>query len=156
MDCITPDLTAALDSLSKRYNRSRIDEWGGVNEKIDDVLPSNDWRLKAIKVFRKRVEFAEDSRESRAINDIRDEIGKRGITDRGEQIGYLYSIGLGCTRIGKILKLSHNTVADRIFKLRKENPSVQGNNTLHYIDALILMRNGMTGIDDKTFKSYQY
>lgn len=28
MDCITPELTAALDSLSKRYNRSRIDEWG--------------------------------------------------------------------------------------------------------------------------------
>lgn len=156
MDCITPDLTAALDSLSKRYNRSRIDEWGKSHEKIDDILPSNDWRLKAIKAFRKRVEFAEESRESRVINDIRDEIGKRGITDRGEQIDYLYSIGLGCTRIGKILKLSHDTVADRILKLRKENPSVQGKNSIHYIDALVLMRNGMTGIDDKTFKSYQY
>ena len=156
MDCITPDLTAALDSLSKRYNRSRIDEWGGVNEKIDDVLPSNDWRLKAIKAFRKRVEFAEDSRESRAINDIRDEIGKRGITDRGEQIDYLYSIGLGCTRIGKILKLSPNTVADRILKFRKENPSVQGKNTIHYIDALVLMRSEITGMGDKTFKSFRY
>lgn len=68
---------------------------GGAHKKIDDILPSNDWRLKAIKAFRKRVEFAEDSRESRVINDIRDEIGKRGITDRGEQIDYLYSIGLG-------------------------------------------------------------
>lgn len=156
MDCITRDLTAALDSLSKRYNRSKIDEWGKSHEKLEDILPPDDWRLKVIKEFRRRIKIAEDSRESRVINDIRDEIGKRGITDRGEQIDYLYSIGLGCTRIGKILKLSHNTVTDRILKFRKENPSVQGNNTLHYIDALILMRNGMTGIDDKTFKSYQY
>lgn len=156
MDCITPDLTAALDSLSKRYNRSEIDEWGKSHEKLEDILPPNDWRLKVIKEFRRQIKLAEDSRESRVINDIRDEIGKRGITDRGKQIDYLYSIGLGCTRIGKILKLSHNTIADRILKLRKENPSVQGKNSIHYIDALVLMRNGMTGIDDKTFKSYQY
>ena len=48
MDCITPDLTAALDSLSKRYNRSGIDEWGKSHEKLEDILPSDDWRLKAI------------------------------------------------------------------------------------------------------------
>ena len=38
MDCITPDLTAALDSLSKRYNRSGIDEWGKSHEKLEDIL----------------------------------------------------------------------------------------------------------------------
>ena len=156
MDCITRDLTAALDSLSKRYNRSGIDEWGKSHEKLEDILSPNDWRLKAIKAFRRRIKLAEEIRESRVINDIRDEIGKRGITDKGAQIDYLYSIGLGCTRIGKILKLSHDTVVDRILKLRKENPSVQGKNSIHYMDALVLMRNGMTGIDDKIFKSYQY
>ncbi|MGM9908496.1 MAG: hypothetical protein ACI31O_01510 [Limosilactobacillus vaginalis] len=156
MDCITPDLTAALDSLSKRYNRSEIDEWGKSHEKLEDILPPDDWRLKAIKAFRRRIKLAEDSRESRVINAIRDEIDKQGITDNSKQIDYLYSIGLGCTRIGKILNLSHNTVSDRIFKFRKENPGIQGKNSIHYIDALILIRNGMTGIDDKTFKSYQY
>lgn len=155
MDCITEDFKAALRSLDKR-NHYGIDGWGKPHEKLEDILPPNDWRLKAIKEFRRRIKIAEDIRESRVINDIRDEIGKRSITDRGEQIDYLYSIGLWCTRIGKILKLSHNTIADRILKLRKENPSVQGKNSIHYIDALVLMRNGMTGIDDKTFKSYQY
>lgn len=29
MDCITPMLSQALDSLTKRYNRDGIDEWGG-------------------------------------------------------------------------------------------------------------------------------
>ena len=156
MDCITPDLTAALDSLSKRYNRSEIDEWGKSHEKLEDILSPNDWRLKAIKSFRRRIKLAEEIRESRVINDIRDEIGKRGITDKGAQIDYLHSIGLGCTRIGKILKLSPNTVADRILKFRKENPSVQGKNTIHYIDALVLMRSEMTGMGDKTFKSFRY
>ena len=83
MDCITRDLTAALDSLSKRYNRSGIDEWGKSHEKLEDILSPNDWRLKAIKAFRRRIKLAEESRESRVINDIRDEIGKRGITDKG-------------------------------------------------------------------------
>ena len=156
MDCITRDLTAALDSLSKRYNRSGIDEWGKSHEKLEDILSPNDWRLKAIKAFRRRIKLAEEIRESRVINDIRDEIGKRGITDKGAQIDYLYSIGLGCTRIGKILKLSPNTVADRTLKFRKENPSVQGKNTIHYIDALVLMRSEMTGMGDKTFKSFRY
>ncbi|WP_251576555.1 hypothetical protein [Limosilactobacillus agrestimuris] len=155
MDCITEDFKAALRSLDKR-NHYGIDGWGKPHEKLEDILSPDDWRLKAIKAFRRRIKITEDSRESRVINDIRGEIGKRGITDKGVQIDYLYSIGLGCTRIGKILKLSHNTVADRILKLRKENPSVQGKNSIHYIDALVLMRNGMTGIDDKTFKSYQY
>lgn len=156
MDCITRDLTAALDSLSKRYNRSGIDEWGKSHEKLEDILSPNDWRLKAIKAFRRRIKIAEDSRESRVINDIRDEIGKRGITDKGAQIDYLYGIGLGRGRIGKILNLNRNTVSDRIIKFREANSDIQGNNTLHYIDALILMRNGMTGVNDKTFKSYQY
>lgn len=94
MDCITEDFKAALRSLDKR-NRSGIDEWGKSHEKLEDILPPDDWRLKAIKAFRRRIKLAEDSRESRVINDIRDEIGKRSITDRGEQIDYLYSIGLG-------------------------------------------------------------
>ena len=156
MDCITRDLTAALDSLSKRYNRYGIDEWGKSHEKLEDILSPNDWRLKAIKAFRRRIKLADESRESRVINAIRDEIDKQGITDKGAQIDYLYSIGLGCIRIGKILKLSPNTVADRTLKFRKENPSVQSKNTIHYIDALVLMRSEMTGMGDKTFKNYQY
>ena len=68
----------------------------------------------------------------------------------------MYGIGLGRGRIGKILSLNRNTVSDRILKFREANSDIQGNNTLHYIDALILIRNGMTGVNDKTFKSYQY
>ena len=71
MDCITRDLTAALDSLSKRYNRSGIDEWGKSHEKLEDILSPNDWRLKAIKAFRRRIKIAEDSRESIMISVMR-------------------------------------------------------------------------------------
>lgn len=46
MDCITPMLSEALDS---------IDDWGGMNDKIDRLLSPNDWRLQEIIKFRKRI-----------------------------------------------------------------------------------------------------
>ena len=56
MDCITEDFKAALRSLDKR-NHYGIDGWGNPHEKLEDILPPNDWRLKAIKAFRGRIKI---------------------------------------------------------------------------------------------------
>lgn len=156
MDCITPDLSAAMDSLTKRYNNSGINSWGKNDEPIDDILPPTDWRLKAIKAFRMRIELAEKNHKERVVNAILDEIDKRSIEGKRDKVDYLYKTGLSDGRIAEILKMPKKVVKARVATLRKKDSGFMSRNTLNYIDALALIRNGMTEINDKAFKSVHY
>lgn len=156
MDCITPDLLAVMNSLTKRYNESRINGWGKTDESIDDILPPTDWRLKAIKAFRTRVNLAEMNHQEMVINAIRDELAKRGIKRTQDKIDYLYKAGLSDGRIARFLKIPKSAVTTRIMILRKGDSRFTSRNTLNYIDALTLIRNDMTALNDKTFKSFHY
>lgn len=144
MDCITRDLTAALDSLSKRYNRSGIDEWGSSKEKIDDVLSPSDWRMKEIVKFRERIDSSEETRKQRAINQIRSELKRLNITDDEAKIKKLYEIGLGNNRIKAITGIPLTRIDQQINEYRRAHSGyMKTKNFTTYVDALVLLHSGM-------------
>lgn len=119
MNCITDDLKAAMDSLSARYNDSGINEWGTSNEKIDDVLSPDDWRMKEIIKFRKRINSSEITRKERAIAQIRAELKKLNITDDEAKIKKLYEVGLGNNRIKAITGVPLTKIDQQIAEIRR-------------------------------------
>ena len=130
MDCITPMLSEALDS---------IDDWGGMNDKIDRLLSPNDWRLQEILKFRKRIALAEKSREQHDIKAIRQELAKRNLTDKQYQTEFLYQHGLSAGKITKIIDIPKST-ADQIILNYRNNHYGENRKVLKITDALALMR----------------
>ena len=130
MDLITPDLSEALDS---------IDDWGGMNDKIDRLLSPNDWRLQEILKFRKRIALAEKSREQHDIKAIRQELAKRNLTDKQYQTEFLYQHGLSAGKITKIIDIPKST-ADQIILNYRNNHYGENRKVLKITDALALMR----------------
>ena len=104
MDCITPMLSEALNS---------IDDWGDLREKVENILPPGDWRLQEIIKFRKRIVLAEKSREQHDITAIRQELAKRKLTDKQYQTEFLYEHGLSAGKITAIIDIARST-ADQI------------------------------------------
>lgn len=130
MDCITPMLSEALDS---------IDDWGGMNDKIDHLLSPNDWRLQEILKFRKRIALAEKSREQHDITAIRKELAIRKLTDKQYQTEFLYQHGLSAGKITKIIDIPKST-ADQIILNYRNNHYGENRKVLKITDALALMR----------------
>ena len=130
MDCITPMLSEALDS---------IDDWGGMNDKIDRLLSPNDWRLKEILKFRKRIVLAEKSREQHDITAIRQELARRKLTDKQYQTEFLYQHGLSAGKITAIIDIARSN-ADKIILEYRNNHYGENRKILKMTDALALMR----------------
>jgi hypothetical protein len=130
MDCITPMLSEALDS---------INDWGGMDDKIDLILSPDDWRLQEIVKFRKRVALAEKSREQREIADIQKELAKRKLTDKQYQTEFLYQHGLSAGKITAIIDIARST-ADKIILEYRNNHYGENRKILKMTDALALMR----------------
>lgn len=130
MDCITPMLSEALDS---------IDDWGGMNDKIDRLLSPNDWRLQEILKFRKRIALAEKSREQHDITAIRKELARRKLTDKQYQTEFLYQHGLSAGKITAIIDIDRST-ADKIILEYRNNHYGENRKILKMTDALVLMR----------------
>lgn len=130
MDCITQMLSEALDS---------IDDWGGMNDKIDHLLSPNDWRLQEILKFRKRIALAEKSREQHDITAIRKELAIRKLTDKQYQTEFLYQHGLSAGKITTIVDIARST-ADKIILDYRNNHYGENRKVLKIIDTLALMR----------------
>lgn len=130
MDCITPMLSEALDS---------IDDWGGMNDKIDRLLSPNDWHLKEILKFRKRIVLAEKSREQHDITAIRQELAKRKLTDKQYQTEFLYQHGLSAGKITAIIDIARST-ADKIILEYRASHYGDKRKVMGITDALALMR----------------
>lgn len=155
MNCITDDLKAAMDSLSARYNDSGINEWGTSNEKIDDVLSPDDWRMKEIIKFRKRINSSEITRKERAIAQIRAELKKLNITDDEAKIKKLYEVGLGNNRIKDITGVPLTKIDQQIAEIRRvQRGYTKTKNFTTYVDALVLLSSGMdVKPTDRAFKN---
>lgn len=151
MDLITPELTKAMDSLSKRYNEEGIDKWGGSYLSIDDVLPPTAWQLAVFHDFRDRIEKASKERQERIIKEIRLELHKRGLKKIEEQVRYLYEVGMGVYRISVVLNVSKSTCDRYIIKYRRETGR-DGSNTLTFVDALALIRGNTKEEDNEIFR----
>ena len=130
MDCITPMLSEALDS---------IDDWGGMNDKIDRLLSPNDWRLQEILKFRKRIALAEKSREQHDITAIRKELAIRKLTDKQYQTEFLYQHGLSAEKITTIVDIARST-ADKIILDYRASHYGDKRKVMGITDALALMR----------------
>ena len=130
MDCITPMLSEALNA---------IDNWGALREKIDNVLPPDDWRMKEIIKFRKQIASAEKLREQHDIKAIRQELAKRNLTDKQYQTEFLYHHGLSAGKITKIIDIPKST-ADQIILNYRNNHYGENRKVLKITDALALMR----------------
>lgn len=130
MDCITPMLSEALDS---------IDDWGGMNDKIDRLLSPNDWRLQEIIKFRKRIVLAEKSGEQHDITAIRKELAKRKLTDKQYQTEFLYQHGLSAGKITTIIDIARST-ADKIIHDYRDRHYGDKRKVMGITDALALMR----------------
>lgn len=130
MDCITPMLSEALDS---------IDDWGGMNDKIDRLLSPNDWRLQEILKFRKRIALAEKSREQHDITAIRKELARRKLTDKQYQTEFLYQHGLSAGKITTIIDIAKST-ADKIILEYRASHFGDKRKVMGITDALALMR----------------
>ena len=154
MDLITPELTRAMDSLTKRYNKDGIDKWGGSYISIDEVLPPTAWQLAVFQDFRNRVNKASKEREGRLVKEIRSELHKRGLKKTEEQVRYLYDVGMSSYRISVILKVSKSTCDRYIIKYRRETGRAESgqHNTLIYSDALALIRSNKMEEDNEIFR----
>ena len=130
MDCITPMLSEALNS---------IDDWGDLREKIENILPPGDWRLQEILKFRKRIALAEKSREQHDIKAIRQELAKRNLTDKQYKTEFLYQHGLSAGKITTIIDIARST-ADKIILDYRNNHYGENRKILKMTDALALMR----------------
>lgn len=112
MDRTSKMLTAALDSLTPRYNQTGTNGWGGVRDHIDQVLPSDDWRLKEIKAFRLRVMLAEQMGDRRREQELLTELKKRHINKTDNQIAFLYRHGMSSNNIRELLKVGVSRVTE--------------------------------------------
>ena len=130
MDCITPMLSEALNS---------IDDWGGLREKVENILPPGDWRLQEILKFRKRIALAEKSREQHDITAIRQELAKRKLTDKQYQTEFLYQHGLSAGKITAIIDIARST-ADQIIHDYRDRHYGDKRKVMGITDALALMR----------------
>lgn len=130
MDCITPMLSEALNS---------IDDWGDMDDKIDHLLSPNDWRLQEIIKFRKRIALAEKSREQHDIVAIRKELARRKLTDKQYQTEFLYQHGLSAGKITAIIDIARSTADKIIFEYRASHYGDKRKVT-GITDALALMR----------------
>ena len=130
MDCITPMLSEALDSIK---------DWGDLREKIENILPPGDWRLQEIIKFRKRIALAEKSREQHDITAIRKELAKRKLTDKQYQTEFLYEHGLSAGKITAIIDIARST-ADQIIHDYRDRHYGDKRKVMGITDALALMR----------------
>lgn len=130
MDCITPMLSEALNS---------IDDWGDSREKVESILPPGDWRLQEILKFRKRVALAEKSREQHDITAIRKELARRKLTDKQYQTEFLYQHGLSAVKITTIIDIARSTANKIILEYRASHYDDKRKVT-GITDALALMR----------------
>ena len=130
MDCITPMLSEALNS---------IDDWGDLREKIENILPPGDCRLQEILKFRKRIALAEKSREQHDIKAIRQELAKRNLTDKQYQTEFLYQHGLSAGKITTIIDIARST-ADKIIRDYRDRHYGDKRKVMGITDALALMR----------------
>lgn len=130
MDCITPMLSEALNS---------IDDWGDLREKVENILPPDDWRLQEILKFRKRIVLAEKSREQHDITAIRQELAKRKLTDKQYQTEFLYQHGLSAGKITAIIDIARST-ADKIILEYRASHYGDKRKVMGITDALALMR----------------
>lgn len=130
MDCITPMLSEALNS---------IDDWGDLREKVENILPPGDWRLQEILKFRKRIVLAEKSREQHDITAIRQELAKRKLTDKQYQTEFLYQHGLSAGKITAIIDIARST-ADQIIHDYRDRHYGDKRKVMGITDALVLMR----------------
>ena len=130
MDCITPMLSEALNS---------IDDWGDENDKIDCLLSPDDWRLQEILRFRKRIVLAKKSREQRDIAAIRRELARRKLTDKQYQTEFLYQHGLSAGKITKIIDIARST-ADKIILEYRASHYGNDRKVMGMTDALELMK----------------
>ena len=130
MDCITPMLSEALNS---------IDDWGDLREKVENILPPDDWRLQEILKFRKRIVLAEKSREQHDITAIRQELAKRKLTDKQYQTEFLYEHGLSAGKITAIIDIARST-ADQIIHDYRDRHYGGKRKVMGITDALALMR----------------
>nr|PMC28331.1 hypothetical protein CJ225_01145 [Gardnerella vaginalis] len=123
-------LSEALDS---------IDDWGGMNDKIDRLLSPNDWRLQEILKFRKRIVLAEKSREQHDITAIRKELARRKLADKQYQTEFLYQHGLSAGKITTIIDIARST-ADKIILEYRASHYGDKRKVMGITDALALMR----------------
>ncbi|WP_311403710.1 hypothetical protein [Limosilactobacillus vaginalis] len=130
MDCITPMLSEALNS---------IDDWGDMDDKIDHLLSPNDWRLQEIIKFRKRIALAEKSREQHDITAIRKELARRKLTDKQCQTEFLYQHGLSAGKITEIIDIARST-ADKIILEYRASHYIDRRKAMGMTDALVLMK----------------
>lgn len=130
MDCITPMLSEALNS---------IDDWGDLREKVENILPPGDWRLQEILKFRKRIVLAEKSREQHDITAIRQELARRKLTDKQYQVEFLYQHGLSAGKITAIIDIARST-ADKIIRDYRDRHYGDKRKVMGITDALALMR----------------
>lgn len=141
MDCITPTLIAAMDSLTGRYNKTGIDEWDKVTRFIHD---DKDWRLIEINRFRERMKTAETMRTSVDINRIRGELKKRNLTSTEEKTAYLYRMGMGGNTIRMIIPNCKSDVEHAIAQIRSQSGMTKHNkNSIALSDALAMIKSGM-------------
>lgn len=89
-----------MDSLSGKVGG--IDYMNSRSDKLDAILPTNDWRLLAIHKFRKRLAIQEVISDTRTIDQIQKVLIKKGIKNKEQQAIILKILRLDMYNIKKI------------------------------------------------------
>lgn len=102
--CWSAGLEAAMTSLTLNH------DWGDKKTPLEKTLSPNDWRLKEIHAYRRRIAMAEQISHKICINKIREEVDKCHFQDDEWKIRFLYEHGMSSGTIGEVLGIDNNEI----------------------------------------------
>lgn len=115
IDCWNAGIEAATLSLTKNH------DWGPKSKQLEETLSPDDWRLKEIHAFRKRLEMSEQISYRVCIGRVLQELDKRKIPAGEWQIRFLYEHGMNTMMIMDVLKVSRKQVSEAVQGIRFKN-----------------------------------
>lgn len=84
-----PDIVSrAMDSITAD------DKWGGLDDKLEDMLPPDDWRLRVILNYRDSMKFGDYRKEDELFDEIKREVDKFNFPDDVRKALFLHAMGM--------------------------------------------------------------
>lgn len=102
--CWSASIEAALLSLTINH------DWGGTDIPLEKTLSPNDWRLKEVHAYRRRIALAEQISHMACISQIRKAVNKHHFQGDEQKIRYLYEHGMSSGAIGEVLGIDNNEI----------------------------------------------
>lgn len=78
-------------------------KWGGLNDKLEDMLPPDDWRLRVILNYRDSMKFGDYRKEDELFGEIKKEVDKFSFPDDVRKALFLHAMGMNGHAISALL-----------------------------------------------------